>query len=245
MTLARVPLSPGERDNLRGRIVAYIRDQVERGELRTGDRLPAERELAVRLGVSRPVVREALQTLAALGLVELRHGRGAFVTASSATAAARRLSTSLANGVGESAAARLRELFELRIVLEGAAAAWAAERATTQQLAELRAVLHESEAIFAHPPLDVAHAGEIDARLHALIAASAANHPLVHVMAVLLDELAHAREYSLAIPGRAARSAHQHAEIVEAITARDPIAARAAMLEHLSDVERSLLSMPQ
>ncbi|MDE3229632.1 MAG: FadR family transcriptional regulator, partial [Chloroflexota bacterium] len=65
------------------RIVAYIQQRIERGELRSGDRLPAERELAAQLGVSRTVLREALHTLAAYGLVDLQHGRGVFVAAGS------------------------------------------------------------------------------------------------------------------------------------------------------------------
>ncbi len=212
---------------------------MERGELRSGDRLPPERELAVQLGVSRPVLREALHALAALDLVQLRHGRGAFVTAGSVAAVAHRLSASLASG--EHRAAKLRELFELRCVLEGAAAAWAAERATTGQLEALQATLAQSEAVFACDPLDARRAGEIDAHLHALIAASAANHTLVAVMATLLDELTRSRERSLAIPGRAVRSAQQHEHIVAAILARDSAGARTAMLEHLRDVEQSLL----
>lgn len=232
----------GARSKLPGRVVAHLRDLMERGELRPGDRLPPERVLAVQLGVSRGVLREALHTLAALDLVQMRHGSGAYVTAGSAAALARRLSESLsAGGDGDRRAAKVRELFEIRSVLEGAAAAWAAERATTDQLAQLRGLLGESERIFAREPLDARHAGELDARLHALIAASAANHALVGVMATLLEELTQVRENSLAIPGRAARSAEQHAQIVAAILARDPAAARAAMLEHLHDVEQSLL----
>jgi GntR family transcriptional regulator, transcriptional repressor for pyruvate dehydrogenase complex len=224
--------------SLDGRIVAYVRDLVERGELTPGDRLPPERELAAQLGVSRTVLREALHTLAALGFVELRHGRGVFVTGGSAQATAQRLSASLG---APGSAARVHELFEIRRVLEGAAAAWAAERASPEQVAELRDVVAQAGAVAGADEPDTALAGELDARLHALIAASAANHTLTLLMGSLLDELGVARGRSLTIPGRIARSVEQHERLVAAIAARDPAAARARMLEHLDDVERAIL----
>lgn len=223
--------------SLDSRIVTYVRDLIERGELLPGDRLPSERELALQLGVSRPVLREALHTLSALGLVEMRHGRGVFVTAGSMHATAQRLSSALA---GEQDNAHVHELFEIRRVLEGAAAEWAAERASTEQLAELQEVLAQERQARTAEPLDVALVNELDGRLHAIIAASAANRMLMHVMVALLDELAHARSQSLLIPGRVERSLHQHEELVAAIAARNPATARARMIEHLDDVEQSI-----
>ena len=88
-TLAFQPLNTSKR-SLDKRIVAYIQRMIEMGELRSVDRLPAERELAAQLGVSRTVLREALHTLAAYGLVDLQHGRGVFVAAGSAQAATQR-----------------------------------------------------------------------------------------------------------------------------------------------------------
>ncbi|HEX8732532.1 MAG TPA: FadR/GntR family transcriptional regulator [Ktedonobacterales bacterium] len=221
------------------RIVAYIQQRIERGELRSGDRLPAERELAAQLGVSRTVLREALHTLAAYGLVDLQHGRGVFIAAGSAQAAAQRLTLAM---ISEETAPWLHELFEIRRTLEGVAAEWAALRATPQQIEELRANLVEGLAIYHSPGLDAAAAGALDARFHASLAAATNNRVLMSLMAALVDELAMARERSLAIPGRALRSLHQHESIVMAIEERDAAAARRAMLEHLNDVEQSILS---
>src|SRR5919205_833269 len=102
--------------SLAGRIVDYIRDLVERGELTAGERLPPERELAAQLGVSRTVLREALHTLAALGLVESRHGRGVFIAGGSIQATAQRLSLALSTNSAHTQAdsvAHIHELFEI------------------------------------------------------------------------------------------------------------------------------------
>ncbi len=220
------------------RVVIYIRDLVESGQLVAGERLPAERDLATQLGVSRTALREALHTLAALGLVELRHGRGVFITGGSTAATAQRLSASL--GVADHVA-RLHELFEIRRVLEGSAAGWAAERATPAQIAEMRAVLDEARQACNLTPLDYAVVGQLDARFHALVAGSAANRTLTLLMATLLTELGVARGHSLKIPGRVARSIAQHDAIVAAIVAQDAALARGRMLEHLDDVESDIL----
>lgn len=222
------------------RVVAYIRDLIEAGSLAPGDRLPPERDLAAQLGVSRTVLREALHTLAAFGLVDLQHGRGVFITAGSTRATAERLTHAFS--VNDSAQ-RLRDLFEIRRVLEGAAAEWAAERATDEQIAELRTIVHEADAIYAHEPLDVAAAGALDARFHATLAAASANRTLLQLMVALVDELGVSRGRSLSIPGRPQKSAQQHERLLDAIAAHDASAARRAMLQHLNDVERSILSL--
>ncbi len=234
--------------SLAGRIVDSIRDMVERGQLKPGERLPPERELAVQLSVSRTALREALHTLAALGLVEVRHGRGVFVVGDSVQATVQRLSLALSEQhitdgllAQSDTLARIRELFDIRRVLEGAAAEWAAQRATPEQVEEMRVILASDSAVRSAEAVDTALAGELDGRLHALIAASTTNRTLMLLMAVLLDELSLARTRSLALPGRITRSLHQHAVLIDAIAARDVTAARAAMLEHINDVERTIL----
>jgi len=234
--------------SLAGRIVDSIRDMVERGQLKPGERLPPERELAAQLGVSRTALREALHTLAALELVEVRHGRGVFVVGDSVQATVQRLSLALSeqpatagSSASSEAIARLRELFDIRRVLEGAAAEWAAQRATSEQIAEMRTILASDRAARTAEQVDSALISELDGRLHALIAASTTNRTLMLLMAVLLDELAQARNRSLALPGRITRSLYQHEALVSAIATHDVAGARAAMLEHVNDVERTIL----
>ncbi len=230
--------------SLEGRIVDRIRDLVERGELSAGERLPPERELATQLGVSRSVLREAIATLAALGLVESRHGRGVFIVGGSVQASAQRLSLALVtndNQTQTESVARIRELFEIRRVLEGTAAEWAALRATEEQIAELLAVLTKDKAVRSAEPVDTILIGELDGRLHALIVACTANRMLLLLMGALLDELSLARSKSLTIPGRIVRSSHQHEALVHAISAHDAPGAHERMLEHINDVEQTIL----
>src|SRR5204863_1753204 len=78
------------------RVFTFFRDKLLSGELKAGDRLLAERELALALGVSRPVLREALRSLAMLGLLDIRHGRGAFVRAADASVLGQALTLCLA-----------------------------------------------------------------------------------------------------------------------------------------------------
>ena len=89
---------PGEEETPSGaaRVFTFFRDKLLSGELKAGDRLLAERELALALGVSRPVLREALRSLAMLGLLDIQHGRGAFVRAADASVLGQALTLCLA-----------------------------------------------------------------------------------------------------------------------------------------------------
>ena len=127
-------------------------------------------------------------------------------------------------------------------MLEGEAAAWAAQRASDEQVAELRLLLLRDKELRLAPQPEIALINEVDGRLHALITASAGNRMLVLLMATLLDELSLARSNSLAIPNRIPRSFWQHEQIVTAIAARDPQQARTKMLDHLNDVEQAILT---
>ncbi len=242
------PMRPTNR-SLAGRIVDSIRDMVEQSQLKPGQQLPPERELAAQLGVSRTALREALHTLAALGIVEARHGRGVFIVGDSVQATVQRLSQALSaqSATGDIPAqtdhsTHIRELFDIRRVLEGAAAEWAAQRATPAQIAEMRAILAKDREIRTTDIIDTTLVNELDGRLHALIAASTTNHTLMLLMSVLLDELAQARGQSLTLPGRVIRSLQQHDALVNAIAARDATVARACMLDHINDVEHTILA---
>src|SRR5262245_22733465 len=113
-------------------VVAHVRALIERGKLRPGDRLPAERELAGQIGVSRPTVRAGLRALAAMGVVQSRHGSGTYIPDGPPVLAAEPLSflAALHGFTGE-------EMYEARRILEVGAAGLAAERATAEHLATL------------------------------------------------------------------------------------------------------------
>lgn len=212
-----------------------VAEQVERfiasNGLSPGDRLPGERELCGLLGVSRTSVREALRSLQTRGVVVVRHGKGVFVAEP---------------GEGDSALHRLDllreigidELFAMREVLEVPAAGWAAAAVTEEQLQVLEQTFAELEqaVLGRRPPRELQ---ELDARLHLQIAEYASNRFLTMTQSALQEMLARSMETTLAIPGRPARSVREHAEIVQALAARDPAQARAAARRHIRSAHRA------
>ncbi len=215
------------------RVAGQVERFIEGNGLTPGDRLPGERELSELLGVSRASVREALRSLQARGVVLVRHGKGVFVAAPDE---------------GERALdrfARLREvgmeeLFAMREVLEVPAAGWTAAAATDEQLQELvRTFETLAEGVRSHRPARELQV--MDAKLHLQIAEFANNRFLAMTQTVLQEMLARSMETTLAIAGRPARSVREHAEIVEALLARDPARARAAARRHIHSSRRAAL----
>lgn len=212
-----------------------VAEQVERfiagNGLTTGDRLPGERDLCRLLGVSRASVREALRSLQARGVVDVRHGKGVFVAEpSEGDSALRRLA--MLREIG------MDELFAMREVLEVPAAGWAATAATDEQLRVVGQAFEElEEAVLGRRPARELQA--LDSRLHLLIAKYASNRFLAMTQSALQEMLARGMETTLAIPGRSARSLREHAEIVQALGARDPVRARAAARRHIRSAHRA------
>ncbi len=225
MTFEFSPISDNRA--LSERIISLISDAIIGGELRPGDRLPSERELAQQLRVSRTVVRDAVKTLAGRGLVRVKHGAGIFVAAPEDEPSAL---LSL-RGAG------LNDLFEIRKALEVKAAGWAAERHGPHHLQRLHEIVEDARR---HAD-DLEVLSKRDAQFHCAVAEASRNLVLVRVMLMLLDLLEDARRETLSIPGRAELSIEDHERVIQAIEARDTEGARQAMLEHLNSVEESLM----
>jgi GntR family transcriptional regulator, transcriptional repressor for pyruvate dehydrogenase complex len=217
------------------KIIAQISDALVAGELKPGDRLPPERELAEQFGVSRTVIRDAVKTLAGRGILHVKHGAGIFVTTSEENAIGRlgALSDILPlQGVS------LRDLFEIRKVLEAEGAEWAARRRNDYHLKRLRGILEDAY----RNSENIEVLSERDAQFHVAIAEASQNLVLVRVMLTLLDLLAQSRRESLSIPGRAKLSLKDYERIVEEIEAQRHEGARETMLEHLTSVESAVLA---
>lgn len=217
-------LRPVTRTPLHTLIAERLLSHIVQSELEPGDRLPSERELAARLGVSRTTVRQAIVQLRVEGLVDVRHGGGTFLRPldpqSPAVAAVldRRR--------------RLPEVLEARRALEIPIAALAATRRTEADLAAIDAGLERMrrEVAAGEPGL------EGDAAFHAAVTAAAHNPTMAALMDHLAEAIAETRSESLAQPGRPPRSWHDHAAIAAAIRAGDADAAREAMQAHLGHV---------
>jgi len=204
------------------------------GSLPVGARLPAERVLAERHGVSRNTVREAVQRLAARGLVRSRRGAGVFVTDMLRTGIASPWSQLVADHP-----ALRGDILEFRHVLEGATAYFAALRATPDERAQIMVQLAQLEQ--ARRDGDMAAEARFDARLHETIAQASHNTMFLHLHASVLGML---REH-IAVSGTGLRQQDQsasqsllaqHRVLCNAICAGQPEQARAAMQDHIDFV---------
>jgi GntR family transcriptional regulator, transcriptional repressor for pyruvate dehydrogenase complex len=210
---------------------------IGRGHHLPNGRLPSERDLASMLGVSRPIVREALSVLSHEGVIEVRLGAGTFV---------KRRPERLRPALTDDDIRRvlsghnIYDLFELRKPLEQETAYLAAQRATPANLEALtRAHLRMRHRTEAGQPT-----AEADYAFHYAIAQATQNAIFVTVMDALSSVYAHALERIKASSSQVARASvlREHEAILRAIASRNPQGARAAMLRHLSNMQRNLLA---
>ncbi len=220
--------TPIERSKLYEQIVDQIQGRILRGELKAGDKLLPERELAASFGASRTAVREALKTLAQMGLVDMRPGRGTIVTDN--TSEAMRSSLGLMMRVGNLGSPHY--LVELREIIEPEIAALAAERAEAAHVAALRAAVATMDRSLAYSD-DYIRA---DNTFHRTLAVAARNPLIVALVDSIVGLLAEQRKLIFSVRGGPQRGQVYHKALVEAIERRDPEAARAAMRAHLDQV---------
>ena len=221
---------------LSSRIAEQIQALIAEHRLKVGDRLPSEAELARLLRVSRPSLREALKTLAAVGLLEIRHGQGTFVKSADVERALDRATSAWFEGHGTG-----RHLMEMRQLLEPSAAAWAAERATQEEREALADVVSRMKALRPDHPDLIETLERLDTELHQRIAEATHNPLLVRVMQSLMDLLSESRKRSLLIPGQGLKSVTYHEAIARAVARGDQRGAAQAMREHLEDVLRAVM----
>lgn len=214
------------------RVVASVRALIDQGALRSGDRLPAERQLAEKLGVSRPSLRAGLKTLAAMGVVQTRHGAGTFITAGPPVLTSEPLSF-LAALHGFSRA----QMFEARLVLEVTVAGLAAER-TRHTPEKLIVISDETTGMFASmddPDRFLDH----DIRFHRAVAV-ASDNPILSALVEMMSTVF--REVRRRTIGRATdlkEAADEHRAIYQAIRAHDVERARRTMSDHLERAQRT------
>ena len=220
------------RGRLRDRAADQLLEMVVSGGLEPGERLPPERELCARLGVSRTVVREALNLLEARGLISIEHGRGAVVSGGNTDAVRDALGVIL----------RVRpkvlwELLEMRAILEVGISGLAAERATVEDTDAMRAELERMAALIDAPEGYV----DADVEFHALLARAARNGVLLTMLEPIVDLLRASRRVSASRrPGSALRALGEHEEILRRVEAGDAEGARREMRAHLANTVRDI-----
>ncbi|WP_330179788.1 GntR family transcriptional regulator [Nocardia sp. NBC_01503] len=223
MTASIPPLSRRTR-SVSAEVAAHLEGLIISGELRAGDRLPSERELAAKMNISRSSLRQAMFELESKKLIERRQGRGSTVTDIPRAAA------ELAGGLGE-AEIELGHASELRDLVEPRIAHLAALRAVESNLLSLENVLTRS-----HETLSAEESVRLDIEFHALLA-HAAQNPLLVTLCTMTAEWTR-RTRTLSHRTRVGRriSLHGHHLIYDAVARQDGEAAAAAMEQHLREV---------
>jgi DNA-binding FadR family transcriptional regulator len=231
-TISRSPdidlaaLVPVERRTLSDEVVDRLVELIAAGTSPTQRLLP-EHALCDRLGVSRSALREALSALAHLGIIETRGKARIGSTVAARSHLLRRAAAAT------STPEQIRHSLEARRLLEPQMAALAAERATPEALSVVRHFLDHMERAADGPDLLV----DYDSGFHVAIARATGNPTLVHMVSAIADALATTRTLSLHARRGFERSMEGHRAIMDALVARDPQRAAAAMEEHLDVVE--------
>ncbi|MGI5375183.1 FadR/GntR family transcriptional regulator [Streptomyces sp. CA-251387] len=207
-------------------VLDRLRAYVAEGGLGAGDRLPTERDLAQRLGVSRASVKQAIVVLEVQGLVEVRHGGGTYLVRDS-------LDVEPVDRMVERRR-RLPDVLEAREALETKLAELAAERRTGEDLEAMRSALaHMAQEIEENRP-----GVEGDRLFHAAVTTAAHSSILAEFMRSIADQIAESRTESLRQPHRPTRSLAQHQAILDAIESAHPGRAAAAMRRHVRTVAK-------
>jgi GntR family transcriptional regulator, transcriptional repressor for pyruvate dehydrogenase complex len=215
-------LRPVQRPRLYEQVVNQIQAWITENALEVGDRLPPERELASRLGVSRATVSQALVAMEVVGMVSVRHGDGVVLVEPAGSA-------KVVNALRRHAQ-QLPEIIEAREALETKLAALAADRRTESDLAAMDDALALMER-------DIATGGrgvDGDERFHAAVTAAGHSPLLAKLMAEISDLIRETRISSLSQPDRPVNSLRGHRKIADAIRAGDAGAAAQAMQEHVA-----------
>ncbi len=226
LTIRRRKVSDDVKDALLG--------MMRRGELRDGDRLPPERALAARFGVSRTTLRDAIRELELLGYLHVRQGGGTAVRTPGPEALSAPFRSLL-----QATPQHAEDLMQFRRMLEPEVAALAAHHCRPEDAAGLRtAVARQRRLAEARQPLL-----DADLDFHRLVARVAGNTTVLHVLNTLQTLLREFRSHMITAD-RPMLAVDQHASIAEAIIAGEAEAARSAVLAHLEAVERSIVRRP-
>lgn len=232
-----MPFRPVTSEKLSSAVVRQIEELILRGILRPGERLPSERELAQRLSVSRPSLRDAVGQLQAAGLLSTRAGAGIYV--------AEVLGSAFSPALVDLFARHDEALFDylsFRRDMEGLAAERAARLGTDTDLAVVAAVFAKMET--AHANRRTEQEAQLDAQFHLAIIEASHNVVMLHMMRSMYDLLQGGVFYNRQVMFKQRTSRHalldQHRAINDALQARAPDAARAAVESHLDFVQRAL-----
>lgn len=213
-------------------VSARLRDMIHSGELRAGDRLPPERDLAKLLGVSRPTLRAGIRSLTTVGILQSKQGAGTFVAARGESPT---LDSSPLQMLSALHGFTSDEMFEARLALEMSIAGLAAERASSEQMTQLAEQIAGMYASLSDPEQYLVH----DMLFHQTVAAASGNRILTALMNMVAATLYEARSKTVHRALDLKESAEQHHNIYRALREHDTEAARRAMRDHLVETQKA------
>lgn len=226
-------------ENKREEVVRRLSEWIEKPERLTGGRLPPERDLARELGVSRTLLREAVITLEALGVLEVRERQGIFVRTLQGEDFAISLKT-LSLWPEE----LLVHLMEMRLVMEVPAAGLAAQRRTERELEQMRRCVAHLREVHAAPDGGASSGAAWDSLLHALVVGAAHNPVLTRVYEGLTStmekQIATSRRLLLQASGMPGKILQEHELLLDSIAKKDSEGAMAALRRHLGEALEQL-----
>lgn len=204
--------------SLRAKVFNQLQNDILNGKYEPGDSL-TEIRLTEELGVSRTPIREALRQLELEGLVQSIPNKGAIVTGISAK--------------------DIDDIYTIRMLVEGLAARWAAEKITSRELEELKEAVDMEE--FYTIKNDTQHLSKFDSRFHEIIFKACKSKPLMHTLSTFHHYVQRAREASFNSPGRAQKVLEEHKAILQAIMHHEPDRAEKLTTEHIRNASINLL----
>jgi GntR family transcriptional repressor for pyruvate dehydrogenase complex len=211
--------------------IVKIRDLIMSGEIKPGERLPPEQELALSMGISRSSLREAVKALSQAKVLDVRRGDGTYVT----SLEPQLLLSGLSFVIDLMEDRTLADIFEVRKLLEPSSTALAAQRITDVQLEELRASMVSMRE--AHDPEELVIR---DMDFHARIAEATGNASLCSILEAISSRAVRARVWRASMVGMKTMTLSAHQVILDALSDRDPTLAHAAATVHVSEAERWL-----
>lgn len=221
---------PIQSERLYERILSQIEQRIEAGGLKVGDQLPSERELAEQFAVSRTAVREAVKALRQKGLVEIRPGRGTFITNGTSDAIRNSLGMLMKMDTTKGSG----NLVEVREILEPEIAALAASRITDEYISAMQDAVNIMDTALDNVEVFV----EADLDFHLALAEGTQNPFIPILMDSIIDLLREQRKRTGLTEGGLHRGQIHHKKILDAVTRRDSQAARQAMQDHLKQVRK-------
>ena len=223
-------LKPVFRMTLSEQVAMQLAERISAGRWKPGEKLPPESSLCETFHIGRSTLREALKSLAFVGMVRMRAGEGTFVAEGPSKFLEQVLTRGLLNNPRE-----VTDLSEARIMLETELAALCAQRATESELETLRLIIKRMQEA---SPEDSEGFLNLDLEFHLHIAEYSQNKILAQMMRTIRGLLREVIEKSIQIPGSRSLAVDQHWKVVEALATRNVRRARAAMREHLHTFER-------